>query len=169
MKQHYTDEVFTFEQGRTYQQRGPMGHLKPNGLWVSVAGDDDWPSWCRDQEFRMGALGHLAMVTLTEDANVLVVSTPEQLDEFHEEFAVDDDPAFNERMTTGLLRELPGFSPKRFWAMDWPTVAGKFDGIIITPYLWSRRLDGPSWYYGWDCASGCVWNLSAVDAVEVVM
>ena len=46
--------------------------------------------------------------------------------------------------------------------IDWPKVAERYDGIIIAPYQWSRRLDGPMWYYGWDCASGCVWRARAV-------
>ena len=31
----------------------------------------------------------------------------------------------------------------------------------------ARRLDMETrWYYGWDCASGCVWDASAVQSVE---
>jgi len=157
--EHYTDQVFSFER-RTYQQKPPLGFLKPLGLWVSVAGEDDWPSWCREEEFCLSSLEHLSVVTLADDANILMVSSPELLDEFHAEYAVDDD----------FLRGRPWASDeKRYWAVDWPKVAEKYDGIIIAPYHWSRRLDGPMWFYGWDCASGCIWNLDAVASVEVVM
>jgi hypothetical protein len=47
--------------------------------------------------------------------------------------------------------------------IEWRKVAERFDGIIIAPYIWQRRLDlESSWYYSWDCASGCIWNASAV-------
>lgn len=42
-------------------------------------------------------------------------------------------------------------------------IGARYDGIVITPYVWSMRLDRSAfWYYGWDCASGCIWNASAV-------
>lgn len=35
-----------------------------------------------------------------------------------------------------------------------------YDGA---PYQWECRLDRDTfWYYSWDCASACIWNLQAV-------
>lgn len=42
----------------------------------------------------------------------------------------------------------------------WPLVASLYDGILIPRYLWSIRFR--NWYYGWDCASGCVWNTDVI-------
>jgi hypothetical protein len=50
--------------------------------------------------------------------------------------------------------------------IDWPRVAERFDGVIIAPYQWKHRLE-LMWYYGWDCASGCIWNARAVSCFEV--
>jgi hypothetical protein len=34
--------------------------------------------------------------------------------------------------------------------------------------VWECRLDpAAAWYYGWDCASGCVWNLEVIADVVV--
>ena len=53
--------------------------------------------------------------------------------------------------------------------IDWAEVASKYDGIIISPYQWSLRLDMEMmWYYGWDCASGCIWNISAIKELKEV-
>ena len=43
---------------------------------------------------------------------------------------------------------------------DWAKVASHYDGIEICPYIESRR--NMTWYYGWDVASGCVWNASGI-------
>lgn len=51
-------------------------------------------------------------------------------------------------------------------SLDWRAIAAKCDGIIISPYIWARRLNGYShWYHGWDCASGCIWNPRAIREV----
>lgn len=60
---------------------------------------------------------------------------------------------------------------KRFqnYSIAWEKVeADGFYGIEINPYLWQRRLDGGMWYYGWDCASGVVWNEKAILDVRLV-
>ena len=42
--------------------------------------------------------------------------------------------------------------------IDWKKVASKYDGIEIVPYQPKARMN-LLWYYGWDIASGCIWNL----------
>ena len=52
--------------------------------------------------------------------------------------------------------------------INWRAVAGDYAGLIITPYQWSRRLEPYSWYYGWDCASGCIWDPSAITDIKLI-
>jgi hypothetical protein len=122
---------------------------KPRGLWVSVKGADDWPSWCRGEEFRLGTLAVCHRITLADTANILWIDQPWKIDDLDLKYAVN-----------------PGARPS--YEMDWARMALHWDGIIIAPYQWSRRLDGPSWYYGWDCASGCIWNANAIASFEVM-
>ena len=42
--------------------------------------------------------------------------------------------------------------------LDWKTISTRYDGIEINPYQDEARYQY-LWYYGWDVASGCVWNL----------
>ena len=50
--------------------------------------------------------------------------------------------------------------------IDWNRVAKKYQGIIITPYIWERRLTTTcTWYYGWDVASGCIWDNKAIKEI----
>jgi len=123
-------------------------HSKPDGFWISVKGERDWPSWCRDEGFREGNLALRHVVTLMPSANILHVASAIQLDDFNDEYFK------------------PGITP---WAsgIDWARVAERYDGIIIAPYQWNRRMsDHCGWYYGWDCASGCIWNSEAILSVD---
>lgn len=159
--EHYTDRPLVFDRSRVYDQGRPRGFGKPVGFWVSVAGEDDWPSWCRDQEFCLSNLEHCSRVVLAEDANILLVSTAEALDSFHTIYSTEE-------------RDLPplqGLDPftvdfnRRQRPVNWPLVVEQWQGVVFAPYLWSMRFDGPSFYYGLDCASGCIWDLDAIASV----
>jgi hypothetical protein len=136
---HYTNEPLELDPDRTYEQSTKA--MKPRGLWVSVDGEYDWVSWCLSEEFNTTSLAHRTPISLIPGHNVLVLTTPEELDAFTNKYG--------------------GEMTREFLYIDWPRVAQDYDGLIITPYQWSRRYD-LSWYYGWDCASGCIWNLTVV-------
>lgn len=123
------------------------GDHKPQGLWVSVNGPDDWPSWCRSEEWGLGSLKHQYAVTLAGESDVLRIATPDELRAF--------DAAFADSSLHG-------------WGIRWRDVAERWQGIIIAPYQWECRLTEPRWYYGWDCASGCIWDASAIDSVRLL-
>ena len=123
---------------------------KPDGLWVSVDGEDDWPSWCRSEQWGDVDAKHRYALTLADDANILTLGSVAELRAFTEQYA---DPN----------KQVHGVD----WAIDWARVASEYQGIIIAPYQWPARLT-ISWYYGWDCASGCIWDASAFAAVELM-
>ena len=118
--------------------QNPRDNFKPQGLWVSVKGEDDWPSWCAREDFGCGAICH--RVELKPTARVLILSTPECLDIFDRMYGDGQQ----------MIR--------------WQEVAAEHAGLIITPYQWSRRFSH-LWYYGWDCASGCIWDASAIQSI----
>lgn len=46
----------------------------------------------------------------------------------------------------------------------------EYAGIEINPYIWECRLHiRTSWYYGWDCASGCIWNPDIILATREIL
>ena len=126
-------------------------HNKPHGLWVSVKGDMDWKEWCTSEEFSQDNFECETEITLADKHDILLLDTPHQIDCFH----------FEHRKL--LTPDMPDF-----WYIDWAHVATIYQGIIIAPYQWSRRLEGDAhnWYYGWDCASGCIWDHTAIKVVE---
>lgn len=139
---HHTKAPFTLDRSRQYSQEGgrmPPG--KPRGLWVSVDGEASWEAWCRGEGWGEDALAHTTEIVLAPSANLLHLRTATALDRFTDKYASGD-------------RE--GARP-----VNWSHLAALYDGILIAPYQWSRRLE-LMWYYGWDCASGCIWNLDAI-------
>lgn len=162
---HYAKEPVELDATVNYDPRGRVG--KPNGLWVSVEGEDDWKSWCEDEEFRLGNLASVHEVTLTESARIARITNTEELRAFHEKWA---EPTEWSRVIDGtnVIRPEVAGRDTHYWEPDWLKVSLEYDGIIIAPYIWCMRLDGPFWYYGWDCASGCIWNLEAVASFTLV-
>lgn len=122
--------------------------LKPRGLWVSVEGaDDSWTQWCHAESFGIERLAVANVIHLAEDARILRLRGELDIDLFTDEFRVDE---------------------HRWSGMNWQAVADKWSGIIIAPYVWGRRLSEHTlWYYGWDCASGCIWDADAIASIDV--
>ena len=120
------------------------GYAKPTGFWFSVEGKDDWPSWCIAEDWHTADLACAHVLALSPTARICWIKGAAMLDAFDREYGRDN----------------------RNREIQWERVAAKFDGIVIAPYLWSRRLI-VDWYYGWDCASGCIWNVQAIAGLRV--
>ena len=121
---------------------------KPNGLWVSVEGPDDWKNWCQQEDYCTEWLDNEHEVVLTETANILYLETLEAVLTLQGKFKAPD---------------------KYGGGPDWEVIRGLYDGIIIAPYQWEARLAAETtWYSSWDCASGCIWNLDAVESITLV-
>lgn len=143
---HYQSDVVTLDRTRTYEQPSSESpYDKPKGLWVSVEGEDDWRHWCETEDFRTEALAVPHEVKLTEDADLLLLKDADDLLEFQHNYGTPY-----------------RFSSRGDLMIEWKRVAREFAGIIIAPYQWKHRLN-LSWYYTWDCSSGCIWDLSVVD------
>jgi hypothetical protein len=146
----------------THHSKQPLGPIrdvkqdvsyradKPHGLWVSV--DDDWRQWCMDNDFECGALEY--EIELAPRANIIRLTMANDIDRFTRKYSFARHP------------DMKVYSRANH-DIDWLAVAAEFDGIIIAPYVWELRLDSNTlWYYGWDCASGCIWNARAVARVR---
>lgn len=149
-------------------QRSPFGDatgFKPRGLWISAEGDDDWKSWCISERFRLSNLRHTHEVHLKPQANVLLISTLAALDDFNANYGADTDSQEYKEYAAAIRAKYGHALPmsERWFGIDWRKVAAEYKGIVIAPYQWQRRLDDKMfWYYSWDCASGCIWDVSAI-------
>lgn len=125
----------------------------PGGFWVSVEGKDDgWYDWCQAESFNLENLKYHHEVKLKSNAKILYIRSAEELNQFGDKYKTSDDP----------------WSPS-IMIIDWAKVAKDYQGIIIAPYIEDIEdewLGRQIWYYGWDCASGCIWDIEAIEALE---
>lgn len=158
---HYSNAPVRLEDLKRLEQSELNGqYFKPRGLWVS---DDDeewnWRTWCEEEDFRLDHLTHANEVILVPDPNVLILNSATDIDRFSAEFAT-----FGE----GELPEIVRITLRTTLFLNWPRVMQRWNGIIITPYIVARRLASECmWYYGWDCASGCLWEPSAIASITL--
>lgn len=134
-----TLEPYAVKQGL---EEGPA--CKPKGLWYGIG-----PSWAEWAYYNMPDMikPYIFKLELNKK-KMLVIESVRELDAFEKIHKVEHPVV------------------PRMSYIDWQKVAGKYMGIQIAPYLWQRRMHS-FWYYGWDCASGCIWTPAAIKSVKL--
>lgn len=123
---------------------------KPKGLWVSDEDEYGWREWCEDNQFGEDRMTCAHLVELADDARAMTLTSAEDIDRFTDQYGHERDGGHY------------------YWA-DWERLATTHQGILITPYIWQRRMTNhTSWYYPWDCASGCIWDPAAVKSITPI-
>lgn len=148
-----------------YPQRG---HPKPNGLWFDV--DESWKRWCETARFRLQRLRYRHTVTVVDSSRILFLRKAKDIDRFTRGYGhnlsghirplqnSEEREDFARRYGSDLFADIVGqFSSY----IMWEEVAEKHSGIIIHPYSPSRSRTY-LWYYGWNCAGGCIWDTSII-------
>lgn len=146
---HFSKEKFEFDPKWDYSDSKKRGsRMKPGGLWLSDESDYGWKQWCESAEFRLDYFAYKTDFEI-DLKDVVVLDTDEKFIKFNEEFSHP---------------YIAGFRDIK--RIEWRSISDRYKGVVISPYRWSLRLElGMSWYYGWDCASACIWDLSAVTPV----
>ena len=126
---------------------------KPNGLWYECqdGSSETWKEFCTIGLSKGYQYDSTYNVVLKDDGYYILHITDERhFEKFYEMYSVNH-PADQDGSK--------GFDKM----IDWPKVAEHYAGIEICPYLSKKRHDDDSfWYYGWDVASGCVWDSSGI-------
>lgn len=119
--------------------------MKPNGFWLSDETDSEcgWKSWCQGEHFNIEGLKHQKLFSL-DLGDCLTLQTYKDISAFGVKYKTKPYP--------NIVADM--------W-LDWASVAKFHKGLLITPYCWSARLKF-MWYYGWDCASACIWDLTCL-------
>lgn len=164
---HYSEKLLK-ELRQDYHDlaRSRMNYFhKPFGLWLSVEDyedDENWKTWCEKEEFALEGLKYKYLIELKKRAKILHLSTTRELEEFSLKYK-GNDPFNYERFASQFTKN------PYIYIIDWELLSKECDGIIIAPYNWDCRLRNPtSWYYGWDCASGCIWNIDAIKSITLL-
>jgi len=118
--------------------------VKPQGLWYGCG--DAWVEWVRSESPEwLEASNYLYEVKT--DGKVLKISNDEEFEELEAEFGLQS--------PFGRL-------------IDWELIQREgYGGIEICPYNMQRRMSS-DWYYGWDVASGCIWDSSSIQDVVLL-
>lgn len=139
-----------------FHQRPPL--FKTPGFWVSDASEYGWDKWCKDEKFEIGV--YETEVKLRKNSNIHLITDAEGIDDFSARYATLCEVELLNRVY-GHKLPLP---PTRHKLLDWERVRADYQGLVITPYIWERRLEMHCfWYYPWDCASGVIWDIEAID------
>ena len=153
----YWNAPIYFDPTRAYPQtENHSRYGKPNGFWITDDTEYCWRSWCTGEGFELAGLTHKHEVRIDE-SRVLILRSEDEVVDFHRRYS--------------FPHAWGGASGRDYtdYPIDWRRVAKAHAGIIITPYIWSLRLsERTPWYYPWDCASGCVWDASAILGVKLV-
>lgn len=134
MRIHMSKTPFELEK-RVFTQRATM---KPSGFWYGFG--NEWIDWVRSE--MPDWEGKYIYEVDIGNTNVLKIDTHFDLMKFHRKYAERKQIARDD-------------------LLDWSEVAKEYDGIEINPYQYEARYQY-MWYYGWDVASGCIWNLNNV-------
>ncbi len=172
---HWSADIVTTVRGRRQydpiedggDRRGRAD--KPNGFWVS---DEERGAhgWRKYNDFRRYAMRYRHEVELVPNAKILYIHTAEELRAFTDKYGYSLIDRLEKRKHP--TPPMPGMiwePSKMIDGIYWRKLTRKYHGIIITPYIWSQRLEfSTQWYYSWDCASGCIWNPRAIASVKMV-
>jgi len=144
------------------------GHPKPNGLWFDA--NEDWKRWCEAAQFRLEALRYRHTVTILDTSRILFLRSARDLDVFTRKYernlfgsiqllqSPKDLDVFTRQYGRDLVGDILGQFSKY---VAWGEVAEKHSGIVIVPFSRARR-ETYLWYYGLNCAGGCVWDTSVI-------
>lgn len=124
---------------------------KPRGIWY--APDNEWADWCREN---MPTQYESAYELEINYANILIIRSECHLHSFYNKYRKSKN-----KHSQSICWSIDS-SP-----IDWIKVSKEYKGIEIIPYLSNLRLVF-QWYYGWDVASGVIWDLSAIKSSRII-
>ena len=154
---HYSHEIITHLIPQCYLQNFDEPSMKPDGFWVSceigIPNEPfTWKAFCEDNENLSEGIRYAHEVKLHEHANLLYVDTPEKV--------IDLARAYRVQLYPGMHANM---------ALGWKPIVSQYQGIVMAPYFYELRFNiETSWYYGWDCASACVWDLDAIESIQLM-
>jgi len=125
--------------------------FKPIGIWYDI--DNSWTEWCKRNMPDWTYKNHFELDI--DESKILIIDTKEKLLDFDKQYSIP-------------LSNRIGSIIGNISVIDWTSVSNKYSGIEISPYRYDCRF-GLFWYYGWDVASGCIWNFDCVKEIKKII
>lgn len=114
---------------------GSQGLLKPPGMWYSFG--LAWIKFIVSEKYEKQPK-YIDLLEV-DKSKLICINTPLALDKFHLQYGI----SFK--------------THEKYKTIDWKAVMKDYGGIEIAPYIHQRRFSY-LWYYGFDIASGCIWD-----------
>lgn len=113
--------------------------VKPKGgLWASRKDDEfGWINWCRKEEFRLDSFDRFFEFTLKDEARILVLDDPDQLDILPITNSDDRPYDKNDQMSEccldfeKLTKDYDAIELKNCWKFQWPLYGWDCNCILI--------------------------------------
>lgn len=119
--------------------------FKPIGLWYDI--DNSWTEWCKRNMPDWTYKNHFELEI--DESKILIIDTKEKLLYFDKQYSIN----ISKRGSICVI--------------DWESVSKKYSGIEISPYRYDCRFS-LFWYYGFDIASGCIWNFDCINSINKI-
>lgn len=126
--------------------------FKPQGLWLSIDGQNGWKEFCTYEDMPIGKEKH--NIKLSPNSNILQINTIEEIEDFGHKYGYS-------RVSTS------NFINDSIRSIRWDKVQEKHQGILISSHFYDySHTDKGKWYYGWDFASACIWDKKAIENIS---
>jgi len=144
---HYTGEKLnTLDLNRAYTQTAQNLALhRPNGLWLSITGINDWEKYCLNNNYNLANLKKEFQVKLKPHAQILILHNNAVLENFEKKYGCSGE---NDTLS-----------------IRWDEIIKRYQGLAL-PRVFPQAHKGESWHEAWGCTSACIWDLQAVEKVE---
>jgi len=144
---HYTSEnIDTLDLSRAYTQTAEkLASHTPSGLWLSIAGINDWETYCLRNNHNLKSLKYEFQVKPKPQAKILILYNDDAFEDFEKKY--------------GYYGENDAFS------VHWDEIIKDYQGLALPHVFPQLNRKGP-WYDTWCCTSACIWDLQAVEKIE---
>jgi len=153
---HYTGEnIDTIDLNRSYTQSAAnVKFHTPNGLWLSIAGKNDWEQYCIRNSYNLCNLKYEFQVILKPYAKILILNNKNAYKKFEKNY--------------GYYTEKIKIYEKKYphtFSIRWDEIIKNYQGLALPTIL--PKMNNMGLFYDiWRCTSACIWDLQAVERVE---
>jgi len=133
---------------KKYKQ--PILGVKPNGFWYGC--NNDWYKWCKYEGMNEFLLKYIHKISLNYNIKT-TLNKPNK-----EKLLI-----INNEKDFIKFDKLYGITKQKYRYIIWKMVFNDFGGIEICPHF--NKFVGNEkymWYWSWDVASGCIWNIKTI-------
>jgi len=142
---HYTGEgIAALDLSRSYAQTAKdFSRHTPNGLWLSITGNNDWEKNCLKNNYRLDNLKSEFQVFLKAASKILILHSRAAYENFAKKYSYY------------------GGQDRRVLLFRWEEIIKDYQGIAL-PRLYPEVFGVVQWRNAWGCTSACIWDLQAV-------